>query len=52
MALPLGAVLCFLDLIGARAFVRGEVRYHMFRHNAFVLMDSFRLHYKQPFMGH
>lgn len=25
MALPLGAVLCFLDLIGARAFARGEL---------------------------
>ena len=25
MALPLGAVLCFLDLLGARAFARGEV---------------------------
>lgn len=26
MALPLGAVLCFLDLLGARALARGEVR--------------------------
>lgn len=25
MALPLGAVLCFLDLLGARVFARGEV---------------------------
>ncbi|KAF8321509.1 hypothetical protein F5887DRAFT_1066133 [Amanita rubescens] len=25
MALPLGAVLCFLDLLGARAFARGEL---------------------------
>ncbi|EKM54791.1 uncharacterized protein PHACADRAFT_147058 [Phanerochaete carnosa HHB-10118-sp] len=25
MALPVGAVLCFLDLIGARAFARGEL---------------------------
>lgn len=25
MALPLGAVLCFLDLIGARTFARGEL---------------------------
>jgi hypothetical protein len=26
MALPLGAILCFLDLLGARWFARGEVR--------------------------
>jgi hypothetical protein len=26
MALPLGAILCFLDLLGARMFARGEVR--------------------------
>lgn len=25
MALPLGALVCFLDLIGARAFARGEI---------------------------
>lgn len=25
MALPLGAILCFLDLLGARAFARGEL---------------------------
>ena len=31
MALPLGAVLCFLNLIGARAFARGEVWHHMLR---------------------
>jgi hypothetical protein len=30
MALPLGAVLCFLDLLGARAFARGEVRFPNF----------------------
>lgn len=32
MALPLGAVLCFLDLIGARIISRGEVslRLHSF----------------------
>jgi hypothetical protein len=26
VALPLGAVLCFFDLLGARALARGEVR--------------------------
>ena len=26
MALPLGAILCFFNLLGARAFARGEVR--------------------------
>ncbi|KAG6821679.1 hypothetical protein H0H92_001442, partial [Tricholoma furcatifolium] len=25
MALPLGAILCFFDLLGARAFARGEL---------------------------
>lgn len=25
IALPLGTVLCFFDLLGARAFARGEV---------------------------
>ena len=27
IALPLGTVLCFLDLLGARAFARGEVSF-------------------------
>ena len=27
MALPVGAILCFLDLIGARMFARGEVSF-------------------------
>lgn len=28
VALPLGAVICFFDLLGARALARGEVRHH------------------------
>ncbi|KAG6807825.1 hypothetical protein H0H92_006315, partial [Tricholoma furcatifolium] len=29
MALPLGAILCFFDLLGARAFARGELYLQM-----------------------
>jgi hypothetical protein len=36
VALPLGAVLCFFDLLGARVLARGEVRQsYMQRHHAY-----------------
>ncbi|EJD03206.1 uncharacterized protein FOMMEDRAFT_168237 [Fomitiporia mediterranea MF3/22] len=32
IALPLGAVLCWLDLVGARAFAKGEIALQMYFH--------------------
>ena len=44
MALPLGAVLCFFNLLGARAFARGEVLVHLL----FQLDPTDSIHAAQP----
>ncbi|KAH0828028.1 hypothetical protein J3R83DRAFT_3677 [Lanmaoa asiatica] len=40
ITLPLGALLCFLDLLGARVFARGEVGISSLPHQTFVLISS------------
>ncbi|TCD64826.1 hypothetical protein EIP91_003574 [Steccherinum ochraceum] len=44
MALPLGAVLCFLDLLGARAFSRGELALQTTFHGPLAYPDPYPPH--------
>jgi hypothetical protein len=41
MALPIGMLLSFFDLLGARAFARGEVNHSFSLHKAKTTLNAF-----------